>query len=414
MSCPRLARRTPVTAAFIALLALSGGCGDGADDASKGKQDAGKSAADVAKRRGGGRPGGPPGKMGNWPGGQRPEGVAVRVEPLVRRDIAKIYRTSATLRAAREAPVVARAGGIVRRILVEEGDRVRSGQLMAQLEDDQALLELEQAQVDLGIAERELERARRLRAENLLSIEEFEQKRNAEAQSKTRVQIAELNVAFTKLTAPFAGTVTRRHVDRGATVNQGESVFDLVDVSRFFADVAVPEIIAARLAPGGSASLVPTSVAEPLTARIERLNPAVDPATGTVKVTLVTAPVPGLRAGGFVDVAITTDVHEDALVADAKALVADGSDWLVYSVVDGKAARVPVKTGFEDETGIEIFTEGEASLDSGSEVVVGGVAALSDGTPVRVDRPQQARTEGAAPDGEAEAASNGSPSSGSR
>jgi hypothetical protein len=188
--------------------------------------------------------------------------------------------------------------------------------------------------------------------------------------------------------------VTRRYLDPGTTVSSGETVFDLVDVSHFYADVAVPESVAAKLSAGGAASLVPTALGGRLPAKIERLSPAVDPQTGTVKVTLVADPVPGLRAGGFVDVQITTELHEQALVTRSEALVAEGDGWLLYTVVDGRSVRVPVETGFEDDSGVEIVPLDDATrLGAGSEIVVGGVAALADGTPVRIDRPEQPEAE---------------------
>ncbi len=374
----------PVAAA--ALVALSA-CGGG--DAAPADPGAGPGQAAAAAASGGG-----PGQRGMRPGG-RPGGrpgadasVPVRTAALERRDIASVYRTSTTLRAARTAPVPARAAGILRRTLVEEGDRVAKGAVMARLEDDQARLELDQAKVDLEIAVSELDRAERLRGENLVSIEEYDQKRNAAARARTELQISELELAFTQITAPFAGTVTRRLLDPGSTVSAGDAVFELADTTTFFADVAVPESVAARLAPGSAARLVSTALDTTFPAVIERLAPSVDPQTGTVKVTLAVRPRDGLRAGSFVDVAIETEVHPNALVAPSNALVADGDAWHVYTIDDGRAVRVTVTSGFEDADGVEIVpVSDDAPLDGGTEVVVGGVAALSDGTPVRVEGP---------------------------
>jgi len=327
------------------------------------------------------RPAGGPGRAGA--GADEP--VPVRVAPLVRRDVRKIYATSGTLRALQQAPVVARAGGILRKLLVEEGDRVEQDQLMALLEDDQARAELDKAEVDLEVARKEFERAEKLLRENLVSAEEFEQKKNALAQARTARELAKLRFEWTRVRAPFPGIVTARHLDAGATVSQGQAIFELANVSRLLAEIPVPETIAVRLRPGGEATLKPTALGREVPARIERIGAAVDPETGTVKITLSAKPVPGMKPGSFVEVSLPTELHENALVAPGDALVADGERWLVYVVVDGKARAVPVTTGIEDGDDVEIVpAEGtEIVLDAGTPVVVAGAAALADGTPVR-------------------------------
>ncbi len=384
----------PLLLAALLVLALSlPGCGGGSPAGGDPAGTTGKPPVAAGRPAPGkGEPGarrpparGPRPRDGRRPGAGADEPVPVRVAPLVRRDVRKIYVTSGTLRALQQAPVVARAGGILRRLLVEEGDRVKEGQLMALLEDDQARAELDKAEVDLDVAQKEFARAERLRAENLLSAEEYEQKKNALAQARTARELARLRFEWTRVRAPFPGVVTARHLDAGATVSQGQAIFELANVSRLLAEIPVPEAIAARLRPGGEATLRPTALGREVPARIERIGAAVDPETGTVKVTLAARPVPGMKPGSFVEVSLPTELHENALVAPGDALVADGERWLVYVVADGKARAVPVTTGIEDGDGVEILPAGDAGfpLDAGTPVVVAGAAALADGTPVR-------------------------------
>jgi len=388
-------------AALVLLLFLPAckGKAPAPDDPAKGPGKA--TAADTAGKAGSPAPGprkavrGPAGRAAGGPGARRrgpgrpgtgaDEPVPVRVAPLVRRDVRKVYVTSGTLRALQQAPVVARASGILRKLLVEEGDRVEQDQLMALLEDDQARAELDKAEVDLEVARKEFERAERLRRENLVSAEEFEQKKNALAQARTARELARLRFEWTRVRAPFPGVVTARHLDAGATVSQGQAIFELANVSRLLAEIPVPETIAVKLRPGGEAILEPTALGREVPARIERIGAAVDPETGTVKITLSAKPVPGMKPGSFVEVSLPTELHGDALVAPGDALVADGERWLVYVVVDGKARAVPVSTGIEDGDDVEIVpAEGaEITLDAGTPVVVAGAAALADGTPVR-------------------------------
>jgi len=389
----------PLLLAGAALLFLLSGCNRAPSDPATPAAGGEPAAAAAAKpggaagpRKGGGppaarrRPG--PGRRG--PTGDEP--VPVRVAPLRRRDMRRLYVTSGTLRALQQAPVVARSAGILREILVEEGDRVEAGQLMAVLEDDQARAELDKAEVDLEVAQKEFDRAEKLRAENLLSAEEYEQKKNALAQARTARELARLRFEWTRVRAPFAGVVTARHLDAGATVATNQAIFELANVSRLLAEIPVPEAIAAKLRPGGEAILRPTALGREVPARIERIGAAVDPDTGTVKVTLAARPVPGMKPGSFVEVSLPTELHAGALVAPGDALVADGERWLVYVVVDGTARAVPVTTGIEDGDDVEIVPAKDAgvNLEEGTPVVVAGAAALADGTPVRPLEPGNA------------------------
>ena len=110
-------------------------------------------------------------------------------------------------------------------------------------------------------------------------------------------------------------------------------------------------------------------------------------------VTLGAKPVTGLRAGAFVEVRITTDVHENVLVVPSNALAADGDRFLVYRVDGDTAVAVAVETGFEDESGVEITPFEEGALDVTHRIVVehGGSIGIGSrvgtGTEVTVEFP---------------------------
>jgi membrane fusion protein (multidrug efflux system) len=312
------------------------------------------------------------------------EAVAVRVRPLELRTMHQIHRASTTLRAARTAPVVARASGILRELRVEEGAFVQNGQVLAVLEDDAARLDAEKARVDLDVAEREFVRSEQLLRESLMSPEQHGQKQAALAQAKAARDRAELALSWTKVTAPLSGVITKRHLDRGATVNSMQAVFELADISRLYADVAIPEGVAVKLKPGGKSTLFPVS-SSPVEATIERLAPSVDAASGTVKVTFYTPASRVLKPGAFVEVEVITDTHSAVPAIPRDALIADGAKWRIFEVESGKARAMGVTTGFENDGWVEIAPESaEVVLSPGKQIVVSGAAALTDGAAVQV------------------------------
>jgi len=114
----------------------------------------------------------------------------------------------------------------------------------------------------------------------------------------------------------------------------------------------------------------------------------VDPATGTVKVTLAVARATGLRPGAFVRVDIVVDTHQEALVVPRSSLVAEGRRWNLFRLAEeGETVEaLEVTLGYEEGDRVEILEvlEGAAALEPGDRVVVLGASALSDGSRVEV------------------------------
>jgi multidrug efflux pump subunit AcrA (membrane-fusion protein) len=130
---------------------------------------------------------------------------------------------------------------------------------------------------------------------------------------------------------------------------------------------------------------------------IERIAPAVDPATGTVKVTVAVEGDSALRPGAFVRVDIVTDTHDDALVVARSALVAEGRRWHLYRLTeDGMTVeQVEVELGFETGDRVEILgtADADVTISAGEEIVVVGAPALSDGAKIRLTDEEEAEPE---------------------
>ena len=315
------------------------------------------------------------------------EAIAVRIAPVERSPVSALYSTSGTLRADKQAVVTARAAGVVRRLLVEEGDRVEEGEPLAFLEDDEQQIESARTSASYETALREYQRAERLHSEGLLSDEEYERTRREHAEAKQAAALAELNLSRTVVRAPFRGRILKRYLDVGATVSDGTAVYDLADLDPLYTDVNVPERHVARLDVGQTVRLEVDATGQSVGAEIERIAPGVDPSTGTVKITLAIDGSGGLRPGSFVRVDVVTDTHPDALVVPRSALVAAGRRWHLFRLApaDDSVEQLEVHPGFEEGDKVEILeVVGEAELEPGARVVVVGAAALADGARVLV------------------------------
>ena len=374
----------PVLAAALATcLVLTLGCHD-APQAGAAEQTQQQKKPDAKQAGGQHQHGGGPDGTGSPEGPQ--EGVLVRVEPVRVEAMASLYSTSATLRAAQQATVTARTRGVVRRLVVEEGDRVAAGQALAYLEDEEQSIAFERTGATLETRRWEFERTARLFEQELVSEEVYERARREARDAEHAAALAELELSRTVIRSPFAGVVITRHLDVGNTLADGQPVYTLADVARLLADVNVPERHVARLAAGQAVHLFADASGEKVEARIERIAPSVDVETGTVKVTLA---VPGsgtLRPGTFVRVDIVTDTHSEALVVSRSALVAEGRRWNLYRVAGETAEQVEVELGFENGDKVEILPlVGGPGIAAGDRVVVAGVGALSDGARIEIE-----------------------------
>ncbi len=317
------------------------------------------------------------------------DAITVKIAPVRKEPVSALYTTSANLRSDAQATVSARTQGVIKKLMVEEGDEVEADQALAILEDDEQQIAFERTTAIREIRKKEFERSEAMVARGVLSENDFEVVRREAEEAKHAAALAELNLTRTVIRAPFSGRIVKRSLDVGAMVRDGTAVYDLADLDPLYADVNVPERSIARLSPGQKVRLLADISKDQYEAVIERIAPAVDPGTGTVKVTLAVPRSDSLRPGTFVRVNVVTDTHENALVVPRSALVADGRRWHLFRLrEDGKSVeQVEVSPGFEEGDLVEVFHDEDQTaspIEEGDDVVVVGASALSEGALVEV------------------------------
>jgi len=346
-------------AALAAVLILGGGCG---------------------------RLGGRDGKTGVKGFGQdkdrKEEAVPVEVVTLSRGPMEAVLRLSSNLEAERAVTVYAQAPRLVRRLLVEEGDAVRKGQLLVQLQDDEQRLALAKAESRYRQAKEEFERQQKLFQQQLVAEQVYIDAHHALDQAKVAYDEAKQALSYTEVRAPISGIVTERLVNLGDSVTVNQALFRIVDFDSIVARIYVPEKDLRRLAVGQPARVYATALGEkPLAGKVLRISPVVDPKTGTIKVTVAVPNQPGLRPGLFVDVELVTDVHPDAILIPKRALVYDNDQVFAFRVgKDHRAHRTEVKILLQTADTVEPA----GGFAPGDVLVVAGQAGLKDGTLVRL------------------------------
>ena len=314
-------------------------------------------------------------------GGGRSAAIPVRVVPVERRQIAQFLETNGTVESDNDVALVARTSGPIVELLVEEGMRVEAGQLLARIDDAEIRARLALAKVNQGEAELAYQRAKAQYEKEILSRALFDQASAKLEAARAQVHETQVQLDYTSIRAPFTGMIVTRFIKFAQHVQSSTPMFRISAFDPLQCPIQVPEKDLGRLSVGQRAHLtVEAFPGERFNARVLRVSPVVDSATGTVKTTLEVETHGRLRPGMFASVFLETDRHDDALVIPKTALVLESIGDTVYIKEGDVARRREVRLGYDEGDHVEVV----AGLEAGQDVVVLGQDSLSDGTPVYV------------------------------
>jgi RND family efflux transporter MFP subunit len=199
--------------------------------------------------------------------------------------------------------------------------------------------------------------------------------------AEVQLEKAEIQLSYTEIRAPFDALVVARHIRLAQYVNSGANLFRISDFTPLLCPIEIPEKDLSSLSIGQQARILVESYPnEEFSAKVLRIRPTVDAATGTVTVTLEVDGRGKLRPGMFASAYVETETHENAVVIRRDALVLDSLGDTVFVRDGDKAVRRDVRLGFREDQLVEVI-EG---LDAGEELIVLGQDGLADGTPISV------------------------------
>lgn len=316
-----------------------------------------------------------------------------------RQAISREISATGSLAARRDMPVgVVGEGGLVTRVLVEPGQWVKDGQVLAVIERsvqaqqiDSLQAQVGVAQADLRLAENELERARQLVSRGFISQADVDRRTATRDAARARVEVARAQLAEQRarvgrldIRAPAAGLVLARSVEPGQVVGAGTGTLFRIAMGgeiEMRAQLAQPDL--ARLKEGMPARVVPVGSDQAYTGRVWQVAPIVDPQTRQGIARIALGYEPALRPGGFASATIITDQVEAPLLPES-AVQSDERGNFVYIVgADNKVVRRGVTTGEVSDRGVAII----AGLTGEERVVLSAGGFLNPGElvkPVRV------------------------------
>ena len=313
-----------------------------------------------------------------------------------------------SVEAFNSAPIYARTSGYVRRWLVDIGDHVAAGQVLAEIDAPDVEQQLAQARADhqtalanLGLAKTTAQRWSELLAHDAVSRQEADEK-SGDLTAKTALASAQqANVnrlmvlkGFTRITAPFAGVVTSRSTQIGALIVAGNAsstpLFTVADVHSMRIYVKVPQAYSARIHPGMTAKLtLPDYAGRIFTAQLVRTAGAVDAQSGTELVELAADNADGaLKPGAFAQVELSLPATRGALLVPTSALIFRAAGMQV-AVLDasGHVVLRPVKLGQDSGNVVEVVS----GLAGNERVIDTPPDAIADGDAVRIASPESGK-----------------------
>lgn len=369
-------RRRLIIGALLALAVIAAAAlafslfGGGGEDAAAGKQGAGAGQGEAAA-------------------------PSVTVIVPGRQTIDRAISSTGTLAARREMPVgIAGEGGAISRVLVEAGDWVQAGQVLATIErsvqvqqDNQLAAQINVAQADLDLAQANLERAQQLVARGFISKADIDRLTATHDAAAARVRVAQASLAENRarigrldIRAPAAGLVLERMAEPGQVVGAGSGVlFRLARGGEMELRAQVSEGDLARITPGVRATVTPVGTNQQFAGEVWQVSPVINPDSRQGIARIALSYDRALRPGGFASATIVSGTTQAPQLPESAVLSDAEGNYVMVVGPDNKVARRAVKVGAVTDRGVSII-EG---LNGNEQVVYSAGAFLNPGETVK-------------------------------
>ena len=345
-----------------------------------------------------------------------------------RGDIASYFETSTRVEAERKVDVVSKSTARCIALLADEGDKVSVGDIIAELEKNEAEAIYAQSEIQVRQNKTTYDLAKKQYDEGLGSKMDMDNAGYTHEQSLATLETQKIQLENLTIRAPIDGIITARGIQEGMLVSSGFTAFSIMDPGSFILSISPPEKELPRLSIGQKAKVrIDAIPGKQFNASIRRINPSVDPVTGTVKVILdfEKASQNLLRESAFARVKLVMDTRKNVLLIPKEAIVEDNGRKYLYILEEQEgdegvsephlvdiaeetptrgslltpeaeasednsavpvvepslvAKRVEIFTGLEDSDRIQVFR----GLQDSDLLVINGQHSLRDGTLVRV------------------------------
>lgn len=305
---------------------------------------------------------------------------------ITRGPISAFLSFNSTLETESAVDLYPQATGQVETLFVEEGKIVQAGDPLLKIEDRELRVDVEESTANYEHLKKNFERTADLYERSLINKQDYENQHYQLEQARLRLERGRIRLAYATVRAPFTGVISTREVQVGARVTSGTKLFSMVKLDDIVARVFVPgrylPIVAENQPAVVTSEFLPDRAFK---GWVKRISPIIDPKSGTFKVTVgVRSEKPSdLPPGLFVGVRVITDTRPEAVLIPKRAIVYEGGERYVFTIVNGRAVKHKLTIGYEDPVNVEAVS----GFEVGTEVIVLGQAGLKDGSLVRTVNP---------------------------
>jgi membrane fusion protein, multidrug efflux system len=318
------------------------------------------------------------------------EGTRERVLPVQGhevqpRDLSRIAQVSAPIEPFRTIRLASRTEGVLTEVLVEEGDSVASGQMLARIDVSEQRAELARAEARLSEQRANFERMEQLKERNYIDAASFEAARAELAISGSEVELWQTRVDFGTVRSTIDGTVVERHVEPGEAISRHEPLFAIADLSSLVVRPGVSELDVGNLQIGDAVLVFVDAVSrqDPVPGLIRRIFPTAETASRliTVEIELPDALELGVRPGFLARAQLLVDQRDGVLAVPAGSVAESSSEHFVMVVNgDERLERRVIEPGIIRGPWREVL----GGLESGEVVVSANPMEMNAGDRVRV------------------------------
>ncbi|MCU7496089.1 MAG: efflux RND transporter periplasmic adaptor subunit [Ignavibacteria bacterium] len=310
------------------------------------------------------------------------EAVSVSVVNVERKSSSFTLNLTGTLYPYKEVDIPAETSGKITSRKFELGESFKKGSVIATIDDKIKKLTYESAKIDADRLKKDFMRIENLYKKDISSEQAYDNARIAYETSKNKMDEAERQLSYTKITAPINGTITKRNIEEGAYVNAGTPIATIMDISKLKVKVNVSETNAYYLHKGDrvkiTTDIYPGATFE---GRISFVSPEGDNAHNfPVEIEVTNSSRNPLKAGTFVNIEVNIGSSGTGLFIPREALQGSIKDAKVYVASNGKAVLRSITIGRQNSNYLEVVS----GLSESEQVVVSGQVNLTDNKSIKI------------------------------
>jgi membrane fusion protein (multidrug efflux system) len=322
----------------------------------------------------------------------RPNIPALPIEAVgvKRMDVTRTIEAVGTAQANEAVAITAKATGMVERLNFQEGQQVKAGVILVELEAAESSANISALRAARDAAKMSYDRGKQLIESKNIAQARLDELSKTYEGAEARLRAEQAKFSDSVIRAPFTGKLGLRRVSLGALVRPGDMITTLDDTSVIKLEFEIPETVLSGIAIGNTVSAKASSMPDrKFEGIVSTLDSRIDPTTRAVR---VRAQIPNgddvLKPGMFMTVALSMGKELNAMMIPEEALLAQGGEQFVFVISEGRATRTRVTLG-QRLPGLVQITNG---LHADDQVAVTGLQQLRDGSRVRVTNAQGSTT----------------------